>query len=78
MNMENNWIFGVVFMLIGLFSLIASIKDWNFFFGSLKAKWVVNIIGRNGTRILYGILGIVIIIVGILAILGKVDLASDF
>ncbi|QWX84602.1 immunity 17 family protein [Cellulophaga sp. HaHaR_3_176] len=76
--MSNDWIFGLVFIASGLFSLIASIKDWNFFFGSIKARLLVSIVGRNGARILFGVLGFVIIIVGILSILGKVDLASDF
>jgi len=76
--MGNDWIFGVVFIVIGLFSLIASIKDWNFFFGSLKTRFLISIIGRNGTRIFFGILGSIIIVVGVLSLLGKVDLASGF
>ncbi len=76
--MNTNWILGAVFIASGLFSLIASIKDWDFFFRSLKTKWIANIIGRNGARAFYGILGFVLIIVGVLAFLGTVDLAADF
>ncbi len=76
--MNANWIFSGIFLLTGLFSLIASILNWDFFFNARRSKWLVNIIGRNGARIFYGILGIVLIIVGLLSIVGKVDLASGF
>ncbi len=55
-----------------------SIKDWDFFFKARKTRWITNIIGRNGDRVFYGILGIALIIVGLLAFIGKIDLASDF
>ncbi len=76
--MNTNWILGGVFIASGLFSLIASIKNWNFFFQGFKTRWITSIIGRNGARIFYGILGIAIIIVGLLAFIGRIDLASDF
>ncbi len=76
--MNTNWILGAVFVVSGLFSLIASIKDWDFFFRGSKARWIVNVIGRNVARMFYGILGFALIIVGVLAFFGRIDLASDF
>ena len=76
--MGDDWIFGVVFIVSGLFSLVASIKDWNFFFGSVKTRLLVSIIGRNGTRVIFGILGLTLMVVGVLSFFGKVDLASGF
>ncbi len=76
--MNVNLILGLVFIVSGLFSLIASIKNWNFFFGSRKTRFIQRLVGRIGARIFYGLLGIVIIVVGILAILGNINLAADF
>ncbi len=76
--MKLNWILGGVFIFSGLFSLIASIKEWEFFFNAHKASWIENLIGRSGARIFYGILGIALIIVGLLSFTGTVDLASGF
>jgi len=76
--MSEDVIFGGVFILIGLFPIIASIKDWDFFFGSIKARFLVNIVGRNRARVVFGILGIVLMCVGVLSCFRMVDLASDF
>ncbi|WP_033961439.1 immunity 17 family protein [Psychroserpens jangbogonensis] len=42
----------------GAFSIIASILNWDFFFENRKAEFLVNILGRNGSRIFYAILGL--------------------
>ncbi len=76
--MNTNWIFSGIFLLIGLFSFAASIFNWDFFFNARRSKWLVNIIGRNGTRFFYSILGITLMIVGLLSFVGKVDLVSGF
>jgi len=48
----------------GLFSLIASVLDWNFFFESRKAKFLLKIFGRKGVRLFYGLLGCFLIFMG--------------
>lgn len=42
----------------GAFSIIASIFNWDFFFENRKAEFLVNILGRNGSRIFYALLGL--------------------
>lgn len=62
--MGENILFTVVMALAGLFSLLASIFNWNFFFENRKAYLFVKLFGRNGARIFYGLLGLALIILG--------------
>lgn len=56
---ENRELIGIIVSIIaGIFTLLASILNWNFFFESRKARFFVKIFGRNGSRIFYGILGL--------------------
>lgn len=50
---------------MGGFVLLAAILNWDFFFNARKAVIIVKIFGRNGARIFYGILGVIIIAIGI-------------
>lgn len=50
----------VLIFFSGLFSLVASCKDWDFFFENRKAYLAVKILKRKGARIFYGVLGIVL------------------
>ncbi len=58
-------IYGIFFVLVGLFSILGAIKNWNFFMNNRKAYIWVKLFGRNGARIFYGILGFVIAIIGL-------------
>ena len=42
----------------GLFAILASILNWNFFFEHRKAQFFVKTFGRKGARIFYTILGV--------------------
>lgn len=56
---ENKELIMIIFSIgVGIFTLLASILNWNFFFESRKARFFVKIFGRNGSRIFYGILGV--------------------
>ena len=58
-------IYGIFFVLAGLFSILAAVKNWDFFMNNRKAYIWVKLFGRNGARIFYGILGFVIAIIGL-------------
>lgn len=58
-------IYGIFFVLAGLFSILGAIKNWDFFMNNRKAYIWVKLFGRNGARIFYGILGFVIAIIGL-------------
>jgi hypothetical protein len=63
-NHMENILFTLVMVLAGLFSLIASICNWNFFFENRRAYLFVKLFGRNGARIFYSLLGLALIIGG--------------
>jgi hypothetical protein len=53
----------------GIFSLLGGINNWNWFMRSFRAGLFVKTIGRQGARVVYGILGIVLITIGVLLLL---------
>jgi hypothetical protein len=61
---------GLIFVAAGLFSICGAAFDWDFFINSRKTQFFVSIFGRNGARIVYGILGRVIVVMGALITLG--------
>ncbi len=52
-------------VLIGLFAMVCSFMDFNFFMDNYKTKFLVSLIGRNGARAFYFILGLVLLAVGV-------------
>lgn len=61
-------IVGILGCLVALFSIAASVFNWDFFFDNRKARPFVKILGRNGARIFYGALGVFIFIMVIMGI----------
>lgn len=64
--MSENLIIGILIILSGAFSLISSLKNWDFFFNHSRARFLVRIMGRTGARIFYGLLGSALITGGLL------------
>lgn len=69
----NNTVYGLLFLAAGLFSLAGAIFNWDWFIESRKAWLFRKLFGRTGTRIIYGVLGIVIIVMGGLVGFGIVE-----
>ena len=65
---------GMLFVLVGVFTLAGSLGDWDWFMNHHKAQFFNRIWGRQGTRIFYGIIGMVITLAGLAATLGVVDM----
>ena len=63
--MDNGGAF-IFFVFAGLFPIAAAVFDWDFFFDNYKARPLVKLLGRDGARIFYGVLGFVLIFAGIL------------
>ncbi|MCA9058103.1 MAG: immunity 17 family protein [Planctomycetaceae bacterium] len=68
--------FGLIIVAAGVFTVTASIQDWDFFFNSRKAELLVAMLGRSGARVFYGLLGVVIVILGILFTMGMLKDAT--
>ena len=52
----------LLILLAGIFCLIASFKDWDFFFENRKSKLIIKLLGRSKARVFYGVLGSLVII----------------
>ncbi len=61
---------GLIFVVIGAFTILGSVKNWDIIFNSRKAWLIVKIFGRQGARIFYGLLGIFLTVVGLLMTFG--------
>ncbi len=62
--------------LIGIFVLVCAAMDQDWFMQSRKAQYFVNVFGRNGARIFYGIIGVFFIVLGLCGIAGVIDLSK--
>lgn len=54
-----------IFIFLGLFSLVAALFNFDWYFKTSNAMTIIHWLGRSGARIFYGILGAVLIICGI-------------
>ena len=70
-----NWI-GLFFIAGGLFSMAGAICDWEWFINSRKARPLVKLISRGGARIVYGVLGLALIVGGVLGMMGIIDMSK--
>ena len=57
---------GLILVAAGIFSICGAALDWDFFINSRKARFFVAVFGRTGARIFYGVLGLVIVVMGAL------------
>jgi hypothetical protein len=55
-----------VLIMAGLFSLTGAILNWEWYYEFRKAKSLVNLFGRDGTRIIYLALGLFLVGGGII------------
>lgn len=44
--------------LCGIFVIIAAACNWEWFFTNWRARFFVNLFGRDGARIIYALLGV--------------------
>jgi hypothetical protein len=50
-----------LFIVAGVVSVLASVFDWNWFFTSQNARFIVENVGRKRARLFYGLLGLIMI-----------------
>lgn len=69
---------GLLILAAGAFAMCGAIFNWNFFFASRKARLALSLLGREGARLFYGLLGAALCVWGALMTLGlATDLAKD-
>ena len=67
---------GFIFIAVGAFSMLGAICNWDWFMNARKARLTVKILTRSGARVFYGILGLGIAVLGVLATTGIIDMSS--
>lgn len=66
--MEDRYIAGTIGLLAGLFSIICAYKEYDWFMNHRKARFMCKVLGRNGARIFYMVLGGTIVIFALVAL----------
>ena len=56
----------ILFILAGLFAILAAVFNWDFYFSSRKSRMLEGLIGRTGVRIFNGVVGILLVICSIM------------
>jgi hypothetical protein len=59
--MNPKYIVQGLFIVAGIISILAALFNWNWFFSSQNAQFVVRNIGRKWGRVFYGTLGVILI-----------------
>jgi len=67
---------GLIFVAAGAFSVAGAIFDREWFMNSRKARFMVKILTRNGTRLFYGALGLGLVLLGVLGTMGIIDMSN--
>lgn len=65
-----NTLIEIFIIAVGVFTLAASVFNWDWFFNARKAQFLIRIIGRTGARIAYSIISLLLIGGGIGLITG--------
>ena len=63
---------GLLLVGAGIFALCGAGFDWEWFMNHHKARLFVTLFGRMGARIFYGILGLVLVVMGALLTIGAI------
>ncbi|MFK7768456.1 MAG: immunity 17 family protein [Mariniblastus sp.] len=67
----DNWL-GPLLILSGLFSIAGAALDWNWFMNNSKAWLFTKLFGRNGARVCYILLGLILVAMGIGLVFGLI------
>jgi len=65
---------GLLFVGVGGFALAGAVCDWDWFMNARKARFMVSLLTRTGARVFYGLLGAGLLVLGLLATTGLIDL----
>jgi len=63
---------------VGVLTLIAALTNWEWFFKQRRAQSLIKLMGRNGARVFYALLGTLFSVIGWLVITERITLQSFF
>ena len=64
---------GLIVIAGGVASICGAAFGWDWLIHSRDSRFLVNILGRLGARLFYGVLGLVLVVAGVLMLLGVLD-----
>ena len=59
-------------LLAGLFAIAGGVLNWDWFMTNRRARIFVAVFGRQGARLFYVLLGIIVVVFGALGLLGRI------
>ncbi len=62
----------IFFICAGIFGIAGALFNWNWFMNNTRARGIVDLVGREGARVFYGVLGVFLLITGVLMTLREV------
>lgn len=60
----------ILVLACGFACIAGAVMNWNWFFENWQTKYIIRAIGRSMTRRLYGGLGVILVVLGLLRIGG--------
>lgn len=69
--------FGWLFVLAGGFAICGAVCNWDWFMNHRKARFLCSLITRTGARIFYTVLGTLLVVLGVLAAFGVIDMSQS-
>ena len=63
--MTIHYIIQALFVLVGLFSVMAALFNWNWFFTAHNSQFIVANVGRKRARLFYAAFGLLLVATGI-------------
>ena len=65
-----------LFIAIGAFAVAGAVMDWDFFMDNPRARIFYKLLGRNGARGFYFLLGVAVAGVGLAGLLGIIPIPA--
>ena len=63
-------------LTFGVFLIIAALTNWEWYFKQRRAQTMIKLMGRNGARWFYGLLGFIFTVFGYLVLNGNINVAN--
>ncbi|MCU4176068.1 immunity 17 family protein [Carboxylicivirga sp. N1Y90] len=60
-------------LVLGALIFIAAVTNWDWYFKQRRAQTMIKLMGRNGARILYAVLGLLFVFFAWMVLNGRID-----
>jgi len=65
-------------MAVGAFMIFSSVINLEWFFKQRRAQTLIKLMGRNGARIFYSLMGLMFVIFSWMVLTGRIEMHSVF